>query len=58
MVPDYVLPWLPAGMLISIVIYSTCGDLHYVGLNGLELLDIHGRPLELSSDQVFAVPDR
>ncbi len=56
--PDYILPVAPSGMMLEIAIYSTCGDLHYVGLNGLQVLDLQGREMTVLPDQIFAVPER
>jgi protein JBTS26 len=41
--PFYNVPYEPAGLLLSINILSTWGDLYYVGLNGIQLLDPDGR---------------
>lgn len=58
LVKDYVVPYLPAGTLVTIVIHSTCGDVHYVGLNGLALLDEDGNEIALAPEHVAAAPSR
>jgi hypothetical protein len=42
---EYVVPIYPTGFVFEFILYSTYGDLHYIGLNGLEMYDILGRPL-------------
>lgn len=40
---DYETPFLPAGQLIKMVIHSSWGDPYYVGLDGFDILDVHGQ---------------
>lgn len=46
---QYETPLLPTGSLVRIVLRSTHGDSHYIGLNGLELLDEHGRSISIDA---------
>ena len=38
------------GQVIFLNITDSWGDLFYVGLNGLQVLDEHGRPIPISVD--------
>ncbi|XP_065181377.1 protein KATNIP homolog [Sycon ciliatum] len=40
------IPVLPFGKRLRLVIYSTWGDRHYVGLNGIEMFSADGRPIK------------
>ena len=51
------IPTLPSGRYLSVIIYTTWGDTHYVGLSGLELYDSTGEAIKLkSSNQIKANP--
>jgi len=50
-------PALPRGLTVCISLTATHGDLHYIGLNALELYDESGGRIPLSADLVCAVPE-
>jgi len=52
------IPELPKGRVIKVCIYSTWGDAHYVGLNGIELFDDRGEAIALQdvASQIRANP--
>ena len=55
---DLRVPNLPRGQVLKLIIYSTWGDQHYVGLSGLEIFDDQGNPLAFPSPggQITADP--
>jgi len=58
-VQDYITTKLPTGLTFNILLYSTYGDIHYIGLNGLEMYDLLGRPLLQSGNvsyKIYAIP--
>lgn len=42
---DYETPFLPCGFIFKLRLFSTWGDMHYIGMNGIELYDQKGRPI-------------
>ena len=48
----------PCGCMLKIVILSSHGDPHYVGLNGINIFDNNGNLVEVSDDQLQASPFR
>ena len=55
---QYETPVNPTGCMVKIVIRSTHGDPHYVGLNGIALYDSSGVQVAISPDQLQATPSR
>ncbi|CAM6100708.1 unnamed protein product [Calypogeia fissa] len=53
---EFETPLLPCGYMVKLVLLSTWGDQHYMGLNGLQLLDEGGRLLSVSKYNVHASP--
>eukprot|EP00730_Choanoeca_flexa_P001663 TRINITY_DN10733_c0_g1_i2.p1 TRINITY_DN10733_c0_g1~~TRINITY_DN10733_c0_g1_i2.p1 ORF type:complete len:1533 (+),score=325.32 TRINITY_DN10733_c0_g1_i2:645-4601(+) len=52
----YEVPNQPRCLSVSIRILSTCGDHHYVGLNGLELITVKGNAIPLTPEDVEVNP--
>jgi protein JBTS26 len=44
--------------MLKFVLLTSQGDPYYIGLNGFEIFDHHGRLIELSEDQLQAAPYR
>ncbi|KAJ1449975.1 hypothetical protein M885DRAFT_469901 [Pelagophyceae sp. CCMP2097] len=53
---QYETPLYPTGCIFKFVLLSTQGDPFYVGLNGMELGDVDGQPVELHERNVHAEP--
>mmetsp|Transcript_34417 Transcript_34417/g.60330 ORF Transcript_34417/g.60330 Transcript_34417/m.60330 type:complete len:1207 (+) Transcript_34417:737-4357(+) len=56
---SYEAPYLPRGFIMKLRIFSSWGDSHYVGMNGIELYDQQGKPIlrtPHNSCQITAVP--
>ena len=47
-VDDFVIPELPSGQRLVINILTTWGDQYYVGLNGIEVFNSNGKPVQIS----------
>ena len=47
--PDFTLPNLPHGKVLTIRLYSNWGDNDHIGLKRIELFDIEGRPIVFDS---------
>ena len=45
--PEFLIPELPHGKFLSLIISSTWGDRHYVGLNGIEAFSSNGAQIEV-----------
>ncbi|XP_066496415.1 katanin-interacting protein isoform X2 [Tiliqua scincoides] len=45
---DFKIPVLPSGQRLRIDIWSTWGDRHYVGLNGIEIFSSKGEPVPVA----------
>ena len=52
----FAIPQLPSGRKLKMVIKSTWGDPHYVGLSGIEVFDGDGAPIALSECSLSANP--
>lgn len=53
---DYEAPILPQGLLLRLIIHSTWGDSHYVGLDAIVVRGADGRALDLHKDMVSLSP--
>lgn len=55
---DYEVPMELSGLLWKIVLYENWGDEYYIGLDGIEMLDVRGRVIDLSACNavITAVP--
>ena len=45
--PEFLIPELPHGKFLSLIITSTWGDRHYLGLNGIEAFSSNGSKIEV-----------
>lgn len=53
---DYEPPLYPQGFLLKFVFWTTWGDPYYLGLNGIELYDFHGKRVSANPTVVMAKP--
>ncbi|CAG9788853.1 unnamed protein product [Diatraea saccharalis] len=44
---EFIIPELPEGRLLEMKIYANWGDKYLVGLNGIELFDMNGDPVQI-----------
>ena len=56
MIQDYATTIHPCGRVLKLVMLSTWGDPHYIGLNGLEILSASGLAIPLTATQLSAEP--
>eukprot|EP00347_Sterkiella_histriomuscorum_P022411 403338590 len=52
----FMIPNLPSGSKLEFNILQTWGDMNYVGLAGIEIFNIEGRPLKIQPHQISAYP--
>ena len=53
---DFYTPLLPCGFILKIMLWTSWGDAHYVGLSGLEVFDASSGLVTISPDAVAAAP--
>lgn len=53
---DYEPSLFPQGFLLKFVFWTTWGDPYYLGLNGFELYDFHGKKLQHAPQIIAAAP--
>jgi hypothetical protein len=52
-IDDFIIPELPNGQRLVINILTTWGDQYYVGLNGVEVFNSAGKPVQISKVSVI-----
>ena len=52
---DYETPYLPTGFILKLKLYTTWGDMHYIGLNGIELYDQNGKNILQAGENSFSL---
>ena len=54
-VDDFLIPELPSGQHLVVNILTTWGDQYYVGLNGIEVFNSNGKPVQISKVSIHSV---
>jgi hypothetical protein len=55
---QYLTPLFPTGCMFRFRLLNTCGDIHYIGLNGLEMYDEDDQLIPLTKKNLEASPMR
>lgn len=53
---DYETPCLPQGFILKLRLFGTWGDMHYIGLNGIEVYEETGGLVNAENCQIYAAP--
>jgi hypothetical protein len=57
-VQDFDTPLLPCGFVMKLILLNSWGDLHYVGLTGIELVDAVQGPVKVTPLPPFSTGPR
>ena len=55
MLKQYETPTMPMGFVVKLILLTTWGDPHYIGLNGIEIYDGRGEPLLTTGKKEFKI---